>query len=187
MDSQQNIDLGGTALAAQAYAPPRIEPAAPLPTEDAVAPSGATATRQESRRPNGDGPLLNPRMILDPKLYVNVAKYSFNNGSVQFQVPSRDQLEAYQRNQDAQATVVQAEKVEVTDRKVVEKTSEVQQVTDGEGPAETQASGIVAASVVSQTTTVDPSGASRADTGRPAAAAAPRQVSAPGQTVELEA
>ncbi|MCF8481703.1 MAG: hypothetical protein K9H25_14830 [Rhodospirillum sp.] len=114
-------------------------------------------------------------------MYVNVAKYSYGNGAVEFQVPSKSQMEAYRRNQDAEATQVE------TDRTASQyEAARVQEAGDGDGIGDetTSASGTVTAAAVSQTQVPPPSPDSQRGGATEGNRTAPGE---PRRTVKLEA
>jgi hypothetical protein len=147
MDSRQEIGLGASVAASQAYAysTGRSEEV----TQQSIAVSSAGSSGRSSAQQGGEmQTTINPRTVLDPDMYVNVAKFSFGQGAVEFQVPSKSQLEAYQRNQSSEEAQVEADQAQTR----IEE-ARVREANDGDGIGDETgpASGTVTAAVVSQT------------------------------------
>ncbi|GEO82245.1 hypothetical protein ROR02_23760 [Pararhodospirillum oryzae] len=126
---------------------------------------------------------INPKTILDPDLYVNVAKFVYDD-NVEFQVPSPTQIAAYRRGQDAQDEQVDQQQV-----KYVERVVEVQETTDGDGVGggEAQGTGVVTAAVVSQGLPPAATGTPPQDDATSKPATGTRAPTAPRHVVEVEA
>ncbi len=156
MDSRQEIGLGGAAAqVTQSFLngqSSKVEE--PVQMSFSYVQANATAHNNNQSADSGtrDGGAqrqasqpMNPRTILDPEMFVNVAQYSFGNGAVEFQVPSKSQIEAYRRGM---------EQGEQQQQQVEEQTAQNQvarEVSDGDGSSgeERQSVGTVAAAVFS--------------------------------------
>jgi hypothetical protein len=147
MDSRQEIGLGASVAASQAYATSTLRPDETAKVDTTVGASSGSGSSGFGR-PTPDRSTINPRTVLDPDLYVNVAQFSYGAGDVEFQVPSRSQLEAYRRNRNADE--VQAEVVQTQTQDQQARTQEATD-SDGVGDQTTTATATVTAAVVSQT------------------------------------
>ncbi|CCG07724.1 hypothetical protein [Pararhodospirillum photometricum] len=145
MDAGQDIGLGGAALTQQAYAGSFRQEPIPIPTEQESAlpsASGVGATAEST----GDTYNLDTKIILDPNFYVSVTQFTYGE-DFNFQVPSREQIEAYLRGKEAHdvgLTEQQQRALEdfLAQRQIVE--------VDGGNVKDVQAVGVVAAAALSQ-------------------------------------
>lgn len=160
MNTGPDIGFGGGAAQAAPYtvntttttAPTSVNPATDTPA------TATTATGASVPAPSTDTVNLNPRTVLDPDLYVNVARFQYSN-DIAFQVPSKDRVEAYQEAQDARTT----QDVVTVPREVVDTTIATGEITHnaGDGAGETQATATVTATAVGQNTPATETGAVR--------------------------
>lgn len=156
MNTGQDIGLGSGAASAASYAPATASTSV-NPTTDT--PATATTPTGASVPVPGPGTVeLNPRTVLDPELYVSVAKFHYSN-DIAFQVPSKDRVEAYKEAQAAQTTL----DVVTTPRDVVDTTVATREITQnaGDGVGETQATATVTATAVAQNTPATETGTVR--------------------------
>ncbi|MBE1236884.1 hypothetical protein IHV25_04390 [Phaeovibrio sulfidiphilus] len=137
--SGHDIRFAGTAASRSAYAPLDTSLATGMP----AAPTPAAATGQTPSESLVSPIKINPRTILDPDLYVNVAQFAWGD-QISFQVPSRERVIAYQELQAAQTT----KETVVQPREVAEANAMTREATHtvGDGAPEVQAAATVVAS-----------------------------------------
>ncbi|WP_413207516.1 hypothetical protein [Rhodospirillum sp. A1_3_36] len=149
MDSRQEIGLGASVAASQAYTTSTLRPDETTKTDSSInAVGGSGSSGFDHAQPERN--TINPRTVLDPDLYVNVAQFSYGVGDVEFQVPSRSQLEAYRRNQNAEEVQVETAQTQTQERQA---SAQEAGDSDGVGDQTTSATATVTAAVVSQTQT----------------------------------
>ncbi|MGB0696537.1 MAG: hypothetical protein ACPGOY_12885 [Rhodospirillaceae bacterium] len=167
MDGRQDINLGGTAGAvaqelqqqvasqktgannAPSAQPPQASPVGGASTSG----SNLSGQQQQTPQPNTSivgsppEPSANPRTVLDQETLSNVSQFTL--GDVEFQVPSRAQLVAYRRSQEAEAEQQAAEQRAAAAARAQETEVQTTNVERAEGTpgTETGTGGEVEASV----------------------------------------
>lgn len=186
MDYRQDIGFAGAATTAQAFgsfAPARSDVVTQAAAVTPVAATTASSEPTYEQNSQWDG-VINPQTILDPDLHVNVAQFSFNEGTIEFQVPSRNQIETYRMAQD-----VGDEQADKDTQRFVTRTTAEREATDADGVGDStqQAVGTVGAAIVSQTMPAQGTTAPSGQSGRGEDTTTPRPGMGARHQIELEA